>query len=107
MNIRDIQNEQKAWVIHNFPGRDSYYPLLGAVEEVGEIAHAHLKMKQGIRGTKKEHLAAIEDGIADVIIFLCDYATAMGIDVQDALEKTWVVVKQRDWRMYPNDGVSK
>jgi len=46
--------------------------LLGLLEEMGEYAHAQLKMEQGIRGTKEEHLASQHDAIADIVIFFCD-----------------------------------
>lgn len=41
--LRKLQEEQKPWVKHNFGDRPSWMPLLGAVEELGELAHAHLK----------------------------------------------------------------
>ena len=107
LTLRHLQEEQKAWVAHNFPNRQYYYPLLGAVEELAELSHAHLKNLQGIRGTPAEHLEAKADAVADTIIFLCDYCSATGIDIQDALEKTWAEVKQRDWQKNKQNGKSK
>lgn len=106
MDLKQLQDEQRPWVAHNFPGREAYYPLLGAVEELGELAHAHLKMIQGIRGTKEEHLANAKDAVADVIIFLSDYCTAMGFDLAECVEVTWEQVKQRDWIKNPKTGIS-
>lgn len=102
LTLRQLQEEQRAWVAHNFPGRESYEPLLGAVEELGELAHAHIKAKQGIR-SHENHDAATRDAVADVVIFLADYCTAKGIDFQAALEETWAVVKRRDWRADPEN----
>jgi NTP pyrophosphatase (non-canonical NTP hydrolase) len=107
LTLRQLQEEQKKWVQHNFPGFLDYYPLLGAVEELGELAHAHLKMVQGIRGTREEHLEKAQDAIGDVIIYLSNYCTAMGFDFQKILETTWDEVKQRDWKRFPKDGVSE
>lgn len=104
LTLKQLQDEQRAWVAHNFPGREPFYPLLGAVEELGELAHAHLKGLQGIRGTPEEHHAAKVDAIADTIIFLADYASANGIDLQDAVESTWEKVRLRDWRADPAHG---
>ncbi len=87
LTFRQLQEEQAPWVAHNFPGREAYYPLLGAIEELGELAHAHLKNIQGIRGTPEEHHAAKIDAVADTITFLADYCTASGIDLQDAMER--------------------
>ena len=73
---------------------------------MGELAHAHLKDLQGIRGTHDEHMDNAKDAVADTIIFLSDYCTAMGFDLQDVMEKTWAMVKQRDWRSDPQNGKS-
>lgn len=98
MTFRQLQDEQRPWVQHNFPGREAYYPLLGAVEELGELAHAHLKGIQGIRGTKEEHDAKAKDAVGDTIIFLADYCSAKGFDLQEIMEETWGRVKKRDWQ---------
>ena len=104
MNLSEIQKEQRPWVLHNFGGGRPMHSLLGVVEEVGELSHAHLKMEQGIRGTKEEHQAAIRDAVADIVIFLCDYCTEMGIDLGEQVEKTWAEVKKRDFKKYPKTG---
>jgi len=97
-----IQLEQRAWVLHNFGEREAWQPLLGVQEEVGELAHAFLKRHQGIRGTHEEHTADIRDAVADIIIFLMDFASAEGIDVREVLDETWQKVRQRDWKANPS-----
>ena len=68
MNLRILQKKLIPWRRRNFGGAvQSWQPLLGMVEEIGELSHAYLKRKQGIRGTKKEHEAAIKDSLADLI----------------------------------------
>lgn len=104
MNFKQLQEEQKPWVEHNFPGRPSYVPLLGAVEEMGELSHAHIKGVQNIRHTPEEIAAKKRDAIGDVIIYLADYSTAEGIDMQEAVEAAWNEVKQRDWKKNTKDG---
>ena len=96
--LRTLQAQQRPWVRHNFPGREPYYPLLGAVEELGELAHSHLKMLQKIRGTKAEHLDKAKDAVGDTITYLTDYCSAMGFDIQEIVEETWAQVKKRDWQ---------
>jgi len=98
--LRRVQRELKPWVSHNFGEREPWQPLLGIGEEVGELMHAHLKAHQGIR-SHENHSAAKIDALADIIIFACDYATAEGIDIADALATTWDQVKKRDWRKDP------
>lgn len=106
LTFKQLQDEQVSWVQHNFPGRKSFYPLLGVVEELGELAHTHLKALQGIRGTPEEHEEAGKDAIGDIVIFLSDYCTAMGWDFQEIVEHTWFdVVKKRDWQANRDEGV--
>jgi hypothetical protein len=69
-------------VQHNFGDRPAWQTLLGVVEEVGELSHAHLKAAQGIRGTREQHHVAKIDAVADIVIFLADYCTAEGIDLE-------------------------
>ena len=69
MTIKQIQQEQKAWVRHNFGDRPSWQPLLGVAEELGELSHAHLKHVQGIR-VNENHTAKKKDAIGDLVIYL-------------------------------------
>jgi len=98
MTLRELQEQQRPWVLHNFPGRQAYYPLLGAMEELGELAHAHLKALQGIRGSEAEYALAARDAVGDIVIFLSDYCTARGWDFEDILDQTWAVVQRRDFQ---------
>lgn len=103
ITLRQLQSEQRPWQAHNFPGRPAHYPLLGAIEELGELAHAHLKGDQAIRYTPAQILAKKADAVADCIIFLADYCSASGIDIEDAVAETWAKVKQRDWKANPTN----
>lgn len=104
MNFRQLQLEHRGWIAYNFPSRESYYHLLGAVEELGELAHAHLKGLEQVRGTAQEHEAKAKDAIGDVIIFLAGYCSDRGFDLQEIVETTWQEVKMRDWRKNPVTG---
>jgi NTP pyrophosphatase (non-canonical NTP hydrolase) len=83
MTIREFQAAHGPWVKHNFGDRPAHWPLLGIGEELGELSHAQLKMEQGIRGTREEHLEKQKDAIADVVVFAADYCSSMGWDLQD------------------------
>jgi NTP pyrophosphatase (non-canonical NTP hydrolase) len=108
--LQQIQAEQKAWATYNFPmseGQDKLWiSALGAAEEVGELCHAVLKRHQGIRGTEVEHIAAIEDGIGDICIYLIDLCNRLGLDFEVCIDKTWAIVIQRDWQVNKQNGVS-
>ena len=41
--IRELQQEHRSWLNHNFPNQGTIDPFLGMVEEVGELAHGLLK----------------------------------------------------------------
>jgi NTP pyrophosphatase (non-canonical NTP hydrolase) len=101
ITLKKLQAEHAEWAAHNFPGSKSYQGLLGAIEELGELAHAHLKVEQGIRGNE-DHAAAKIDAVADCIIYLAHYCTLEGIDLEHAVSATWENVKQRDWRKNPD-----
>jgi DNA-binding XRE family transcriptional regulator len=81
--------------------------LRGVGIALGRLSHAYLKKKQGIRGTDAKHDADMGDAVADAVIYLADFCSAMGFDFQDIMERTWSEVKQRDWIKYPLNGVSQ
>ena len=98
MSMKVMQKEQDEWSRRNFDNKKPYQPILGATEEVGELAHAYLKMEQGIRGTKAEHEAAMKDAVGDCCIFLMDLCNQMGWDLESIITETWAQVKKRDWK---------
>lgn len=98
--LRKLQDEQRPWVKHNFGDRPSWMPLLGIMEELGELAHAHLKQAQGIR-TSEDHEAMAKDAVADIVIFLADYCSSRGFDLEALVTETWAQVRQRDWKADP------
>ena len=71
-DFRQLQAEQAPWVKHNFGDRPSWMPLMGIVEELGELQVAVMNDDRDARA----------DAIADTIIFMADYCTAMGWDLQ-------------------------
>lgn len=106
--LQRIQREQKEWADYNF-GSDGHGPekaLLGLVEEVGELAHAHLKHAQGgIRGyNEKAFKQAARDAVGDIMIYLLDYTSGQGWDAEEVLEEVWGSVSVRDWKQFPNNG---
>jgi NTP pyrophosphatase (non-canonical NTP hydrolase) len=104
ITLATLQAEVGEWSDRNFPGKEPVDPLLGAVEEVGELAHAFLKRKQGIRGTPQDHVEAEKDAVADTIIYLADFCHQRGYSLESLVAETWFVVKQRDWTRNKVDG---
>lgn len=106
MNLRQVQAEQGEWSKRNFDNRKPYMPILGAAEEVGELSHAFLKMEQGIRGKREEHIANMKDAVGDCVIFLMDLCNQMDWDFEEIVDTTWNQVKQRDWKKNSHAGVA-
>lgn len=67
-----LVTERNAWVAHNFPDQVNKRPIhsmIGVIEELGELAHSHLKRAQGIR--ENEDLTAQgKDSVGDMVVYM-------------------------------------
>ena len=106
-DLRDFQKAVVEWAAYNFGNQDKEEPFLGLVEEMGELSHAFLKLRQGIRGDVNDHLDEIRDAIGDWVIFCAAFCDKMGLDLEDCISKTWGEVRGRDWKKYPENGITK
>ena len=106
MMLKKLQSEQIEWVEHNFGKRPTWMPLVGVMEELGELAHAYLKKEQGIR-ISENHEEKLKDAIGDIVIYLADFCTAHDFDLATIVKETWKTVKIRDWIKYPVNGMDK
>lgn len=70
ITLERLQTEVSEWSHRNFPGNKPHHPLLGIVEEFGELA---------ISGT----LESSEDAIADAAIYLADYCGRNNVQLRD------------------------
>lgn len=105
-DISRIQAENKEWAWRNFGDAEAippWQPLLGAVEEIGELAHAYLKRHQGIR-VNEDHDEAIKDAIGDIVIYLMDFCNRQNLDLELCVINAWEEVKQRDWNKHREEG---
>ena len=84
-----------------------YHGILGAMEELGELAHAYLKMEQGIRGNadREKFETDAKDAVVDTIFFLISFCNTMGWDLSEMIQTTAREVFQRDWVRWPETGV--
>jgi NTP pyrophosphatase (non-canonical NTP hydrolase) len=97
LTLKSLQHQQAEWSERNFPDQKPYQCLLGLIEEVGELAHAHLKMEQGIR-TNEDHLGMKKDAVGDIVTYLAGYCTSNGLNFEECVWNAWSEVKRRDWR---------
>lgn len=110
LNPKLMQGSVLAWSKHNFKDQEEINPAMGAVEEMGELMHAILKERQGIRNPKNDEGSwddDIKDAVGDVVVYLMDYCGRRGIDFWDAVELTWIEVSQRDWIKFPKNGLTE
>jgi NTP pyrophosphatase (non-canonical NTP hydrolase) len=100
MDLTELQFQHKAWLAKNFPNQKLHEPLLGLMEEVGELAHAHLKHDQEIRGLAeiKQAYEKKEDAIGDIVIYLASYCNTNSFDLDRCVRDTWEKVRNRDWQ---------
>jgi NTP pyrophosphatase (non-canonical NTP hydrolase) len=105
MELAVIQKRVYEWKRLNFPNSGDLHQFLGVVEEVGELAHAILKMQQGIRGDL--HEAEARDAVGDIIIFLMNFCSENNWLLDDIILETWDEVSKRNWNEYPKDGRSE
>lgn len=110
--LQQLQNEIGQWSQDQFGenvSRVSGFPLgsqnalTGIVEEVGELNHVTICHHQGRRGydDPAKYKADRDDALADILIFMCDYAHRERTDLLTLLNQTWdKVVSKRtvgDW----------
>ena len=73
--LGQMVREVGEWAVRNFGEEDGFNSYMGVIEEKGDLAHALLKMKQGIRGSTEKHLADARDAVADLAIYLCNFCS--------------------------------
>lgn len=78
LDINELAVQVGSWSRKNFGGQESWKPLLGMIEEVGELAEVvHLK-------NKDEEVA---DALGDIMIYMADYLHRSEIMIDPQLTK--------------------
>ena len=86
MDWKTLQTEQGEWETANFGLQPAWRPLMGMGEEIGEAMHCCLKMDQGIRGTKDQHIENLKDALGDVMIYMFGFLNRSGNDIMEVLD---------------------
>lgn len=106
VDIKKFQAIQALWLKENFPNVEPWEALAGIMEEAGELAHAHLKGFNKIRGLEDEakikHYKA--DAIGDLFIYMASYCNTNDLDLEECIFAAWEEVRRRNWRINPEDG---
>lgn len=74
----EIQIEVGEWSSNNFPGQPDVNPLLGSIEEVGELAECI-----NFESTPSESEL---DAVGDILVYLADFCSIRGLDYQKSYE---------------------
>lgn len=100
-SLTEIQRDSDTWRQKNFPAehRTPELQLLGVMEELGELSHAYLKWKQGIRKGTGNFVSRglMEDAVGDILIFLCGFCSEANLSMDYCLNSAWFEVQKRDW----------
>ena len=75
MHLEHLQQEVGEWSRQNFGDQSHLNPLLGSIEEIGELARA---VSYGAK------LEDIEDAIGDAIVYLADFCARRNISLREA-----------------------
>lgn len=102
MKFEDLDMLQEMfclWEQKNFGQQLPERRVLGAVEEVGELAHCFLKRSQGIRGMDDPAVfdEKARDAVGDTVIYLLNLCNAEGWRMSEIIQETAEVVLKRDW----------
>lgn len=84
--LAQIVQDRNEWEARNFPTSGLRHAVLGVIEEIGELAHSHLKADQEIRGSEEEHAIAARDAIGDALIYLIGVARHAGVSFINAVQ---------------------
>lgn len=95
-DVAQTQAEIGAWSREQFGDQDSVNPLIGAQEELGEVAQITLKRRQGIREDEFTN-QDLEIEVADVIIYLMDFCERNNVSMAHGLEEAQRKVLGRDF----------
>lgn len=109
LQIDVIQRALKNWEDKTFdkvrPDLKRLQLTLGVCEEAGELAHAILKLSQGIR-RDENHDAKAKDAIGDVWIFMANLCSHYGWSIEEILRHTakTVLARTREDQMVRDNG---
>ena len=86
------QKEFADWQEYNFGKGEVSDMIHGMSEEIGEMSHAYLKSKNKIRGMTPEMAKEkMADAFADTVTFGIQAMTALGLNAEEVLNKTFLL----------------
>lgn len=95
VSTASMSDSEITQVLYQIPENFKVAPLLGVVEEAGEMVTAVMDMNRP---------ADVEDAIGDLQVFLLNLCEFSGYDGDSALKGVWSMVRQRDWKKNKESG---
>lgn len=95
VSTASMSDSEITQVLYQIPENFKVAPLLGVVEETGEMVSAVMDMNRP---------ADVEDAIGDLQVFLLNLCEFSGYDGDSALKGVWSMVRQRDWKKNKESG---
>jgi len=77
ITLDQLQKEVGEWSRRNFPNNKPHHPLLGIIEEIGEL-----------RSAKKDNIGDAEDAIGDTFIYAADYCERNELSLSEVFSLT-------------------
>ncbi|MDE1845944.1 MAG: nucleoside triphosphate pyrophosphohydrolase family protein [Candidatus Micrarchaeota archaeon] len=94
MNFEEYQNEAKKTAIYKQEYKVTY-PVLGLCGEAGELANKH---KKTIRDGKEINIEDAEGELGDILWYVSQVATDMGISLDKVAQKNIAKLRSRQER---------
>jgi NTP pyrophosphatase (non-canonical NTP hydrolase) len=97
------QKEFAKWQKDNFGEGSTSDMIHGMSEEVGEMNHAYLKSKQGIRNVTNEKAKEdMADAFGDIVVYGIQCMESLGLDAEEVLKEVFDKVLKRNWKLNPS-----
>lgn len=93
----------KLEVERGFEGNTLQQAALLLGEEIGELFKA-LRKQQNMPLDRKSVVGAVDEELADVLIYICSIANRLNIDLEAAFRAKEEINKQRTWAVPPQRG---
>jgi NTP pyrophosphatase (non-canonical NTP hydrolase) len=95
--LTKIQEEHADWSARKFGYQSGAELILIAVEEMGELAHAHTRGCRAKYKTSTEPAGGwrlhCSNGVGDVVIALMGYCSKLNLDFPMVVERVWEELK--------------
>ena len=96
MNFKDYQQESRRTAEYPNLGNNPFYPVLGLAGESGEVCEKFKKVIRDDGGVlNPEKIEEIKYELGDVLWYITQIATELGLDLEDVAQGNLIKLKSR------------